>query len=97
MRGYGSQTDVGVAGGLKYVAYWAKETTIPSGGLMGDLRWSLRALSRHQSGDGSQAADDERKPEGYTNEQYMRGMMGMRSPRGVASCRSHCGALPPCQ
>ena len=63
---------------------------------MGDLRWSLGALSRHQSGDGSQAADDERKPGGCTNDQYMRDMMGMHSPRGVASCRSHRGALPPC-
>ena len=44
---------------------------------MEDLRWSLGALSRHQSGDGSQAADDEREPEGCTNDQYnvMRGMM----------------------
>ena len=63
---------------------------------MGDLRWSLGALSRHQSGDGSQAADDERKPGGCTNDQYMRDMMGMHSPRGVASCRGHRGALPPC-
>ena len=39
-----------------------KETTIASGGLMGDLRWSLGALSRHQSGDGSHADDDEIKP-----------------------------------
>ena len=38
------------------------ETTIASGGLMGDLRWSLGALSRHQSGDGSHADDDEIKP-----------------------------------
>ena len=39
---------------------------------------------------------NQRKPEGCTNAQYMRDMMGMHSPRGVASCRGHRGALPPC-
>ena len=38
------------------------ETTIASGGLMGDLRWSLGALSRHRPGDGSYADDDEIQP-----------------------------------
>ena len=39
---------------------------------------------------------NERKSEGCTNNQYMRDIMGMHSPRGVVSCRGHRGALPPC-
>ena len=39
-----------------------RKQQIASGGLMGDLRWSLVALSRHQSRDGSHADDDEIKP-----------------------------------
>ena len=36
--------------------------TIASGGLIGDLRWSLGALSRHQPDEVSHADDDEIKP-----------------------------------
>ena len=51
-----------------------------------DTSLAMKAKSMH----------NQRKPEGCTNAQYMRDMMGMHSPRGVASCRGHRGALPPC-